>query len=119
MVRGARGRFVRVIAGLVCALALPALPATALAATQTIPFFPTGSMNTPRYDLFAAPLADGRVLVGGGYDGMNTAKSTEIFNPATGAFTPAAGMSVVRQSPAAALLVDGRVLVAGGFTGSS
>ncbi len=43
------------------------LPASASAAT--IPFLPTGSMNTPRYSLFAAPLADGRVLVGGGYDG--------------------------------------------------
>ncbi len=38
------------------------------AATQTIQFLPTGSMSTPRYSDYAAPLADGRVLVGGGYD---------------------------------------------------
>ncbi len=90
------------------------LPVAAQAATQTIPFTPTGSMGTARYGLAAAPLADGRVLVAGGYDGVADVKSAELFNPATGTFSTTGSMSEARDTAVAAPLPGNRVLVAGG-----
>jgi hypothetical protein len=82
----------------------------------TASFAPTGSMAVKREGPAAAPLPDGRVLVAGGFDGVNL-ESAEIFNPATGSFTATGVMDFRRDRPAAAPLPDGRVLVAGGSDG--
>lgn len=75
-------------------------------------------MMSPRQDHTMTLLADGRVLVAGGYvgasplerDGVATA---EIYDPATRSFTRTADMVQARAHHAAALLPDGRVLFAG------
>lgn len=61
-------------------------------------------------------LADGRLLVTGGWTGTQVLKSTEIFDPATGNWTLVASMNTARMNAASALLPDGRVVVAGGET---
>jgi N-acetylneuraminic acid mutarotase len=58
-------------------------------------------------------LADGRVLVVGGW-GL---QSAELFDPDTGQWSAADGM-LARNNPMAVLLSDGRVLVAGGDHGA-
>lgn len=79
-------------------------------------FEPTGSLVIARGFHAATLLADGRVLVTGGFsavDGSTTA-STEVYDPSTGRFTAAGAMQVPRTVHAAVLLTDGRVLVLGG-----
>jgi hypothetical protein len=83
-------------------------------------FAPTGSMATPRAFHAAALLADGRVLVTGGFaatDGSTTA-SAEVYDPATGRFSPGGAMQVGRIVHSAILLTDGRVLALGGLQAS-
>jgi hypothetical protein len=64
----------------------------------------------------AAPLADGRVLIVGGSNGVTYTNSAEIFDPKTNTFSSAGvgTMTDGRYAPIAAALPDGRVLVAGG-----
>ena len=84
-------------------------------------FHPTGSLATPRALHTATLLADGRVLVTGGFvavDGSTTA-SAEVYDPSTGRFSPAGAMQVGRVVHSAILLTDGRVLVVGGLHASA
>jgi hypothetical protein len=74
---------------------------------------PETQMHTAREGAFAAPLSDGRVLVGGGRDN-EALRSAEIFDPTTDDFTTAEMMESSREGAAAAPLPDGRVLVIGG-----
>ena len=74
----------------------------------------TGPMTTARYGHTAALLADGRVLVTGGYDGDAVLASAEIYDPAQGTWSPAASMNTARYFNTATALADGRVLVSGG-----
>lgn len=67
----------------------------------------------------AVQLADGRVLVAGGYDttGLKGVyrNTAEIISPEHGTAEPVPGlMTTPRFAPAAGLLPDGRVLIAGG-----
>lgn len=65
----------------------------------------------------AAPLADGRVLVAGGYTGWPTQTylaPAEMYAPATNTWTAAAPLSAARAYGAAVPLAVGRVFVAGG-----
>ncbi|HEX6867487.1 MAG TPA: kelch repeat-containing protein [Candidatus Limnocylindrales bacterium] len=82
-------------------------------------FGPTGSMLRPRAGHTATKLADGRVLIVGGYTADvngNTAfpAAAEIFDPATGQFGAAGTLGVPRTKHSATLLADGRVLIIGG-----
>ena len=76
---------------------------------------PTGQMTVERGLHTATLLADGRVLVVGGFTtGLSALASAELFDPATGAFSPTGSMATGRAVQIATLLQDGRVLVAGG-----
>lgn len=84
-------------------------------------FSPTGSMINDRAWPGAQTMADGRVLVVGGCDGIcrqfNNEQTAEIYDPALGAFAVTGSMAHQRKAPGMALLDDGRVLVAGGESG--
>jgi len=67
----------------------------------------------------ATALADGRVLVVGGFarEGSVPLTSAELFDPGGGAWGAAGSLATGRGGHAAARLGDGRVLVAGGWVG--
>jgi hypothetical protein len=95
------------------------IPGSATAA-RTGTFTPLpNSLSTPRSAAAAASLADGRVLLVGGYNGAMFLSSSEIFNPSTGGFSGSGLFSPGRSNAAAARLADGRVLVAGGANSNS
>ncbi len=87
------------------------------------------SLNKPRADFAAVPLADGRVLVTGGVNAgvshggwpyqseHQSYSSTYIYDPThpSDGWTKAALLDTARTDPLAAVLPDGRVLVAGGY----
>lgn len=64
------------------------------------------------------PLADGRVLLVGGYRDSEIF-GAEIFDPASGTTVSAGEMAERRAGHTATLLADGRVLVAGGGRGDA
>jgi hypothetical protein len=72
-------------------------------------------------DLFCsghAVLADGRILVVGGFGGSGTnigIANAEIFDPATNVWTKVPNMAYKRWYPTATTLSDGRVLVTAGW----
>ena len=74
-------------------------------------------MATPRASGTATLLADGRVLLVGGYPGEGRAPTSaaEVYDPAADVFTRVGGLPSGRADHSATLLPDGRVLVAGGF----
>ncbi|HET9595562.1 MAG TPA: kelch repeat-containing protein [Anaeromyxobacteraceae bacterium] len=84
-------------------------------------FQPTGSLTTARARHAATLLADGRVLVTGGFVGVDgsTTASAEIYDPSTARFSPVGAMQVSRIGHSSVLLTDGRVLVAGGMQAST
>ena len=59
-------------------------------------------------------LADGRVLITGGFGDDGVVATASIWDPVTDALTPTGTLGVARSGHAAALLTDGRVLVTGG-----
>ena len=83
----------------------------------------TGNLNTPRRVYTATLLADGKVLVAGGFNNMfdscahgncfklNTA---ELYDPTTRTWTSTGNLNSAREQHTATLLPNGRVLVAGG-----
>ncbi|MEA2546184.1 MAG: hypothetical protein QOI09_1457 [Chloroflexota bacterium] len=74
----------------------------------------TGSMTVPRSGHVATLLADGKVLVVGGYlPNLAITRRAEIYDPITATWSSAGSTTAVRRAGGAALLPDGRVLVVG------
>jgi hypothetical protein len=65
----------------------------------------------------ATVLADGRVLLTGGYpgEGQLPTAAAELYDPVTGRFESVGSLVVGRADQSATLLPDGTVMVAGGF----
>jgi hypothetical protein len=74
----------------------------------------TGSMTTFRAAHTATLLANGEVLVCGGFTGTGILDSAELYNPSTGTWRATGNMTVARTAHSAVLLQNGEVLVAGG-----
>ncbi len=91
-------------------------------------FLASGPMTEGRSDATAVALADGRVLIVGGwandgsepgrvdrpFAGARATPTIEIWDPATDSFRAVGIMSQARIGATATLLADGRVLIAGG-----
>jgi len=81
------------------------------------PNAPGGTLVTPRTDHTATLLADGRVLLAGGYDGALAATvSAEIYNSTTNTWTATSNLNQGRRDHGTVLLSDGRALSMGGST---
>ena len=82
----------------------------------------TGNMTEPRYGHTATALANGKVLLVGGYDGGGAfyLPTADLYDPATGLFSSTGVMTttpVGRISHRAIKLVNGKVLILGGNDG--
>lgn len=77
----------------------------------------TGSLTTARWEHTATLLANGTVLVAGGFDGTGTVlSSAELYNPATGTWSSTGSLTTARASYTATLLSNGTVLAASGLS---
>ena len=83
------------------------------------PWTPTGTLGTARCSHTTTLLADGRVLVAGGFGNNSYLATAETYDPVTGKWSPTASLSTARSHHTATLLADGRVLVAGGRNNNS
>ncbi len=76
------------------------------------------SLRTARGMFTATMLADGRVLIVGGFQpepGPLGLASAEIYDPVTGTFAFTGSLAIARYGHTATRLADGRVLVVGGI----
>jgi hypothetical protein len=82
------------------------------------------SMLSKRVGHSATLLADGHVLVAGGFDGTQTIGAPEVFDPVQPAFiavdqSQSAAMLLARQNHQAVALADGSLLLFGGETATT
>jgi len=82
---------------------------------------PRNNMSSPRYAHTATLLADGRVIVSGGYAGYfsSVLASADLFDPSTRMFSPTGSMTSPRSNHTSTLLPNGQVLIAGGFSATA
>jgi hypothetical protein len=78
----------------------------------------TGSLDTPRTGHTATLLANGKVLVVGGFN-VTGIGSAELYDPATGTWSLTGDLNTARSGHSATLLLDGKVLVAGSYNNSA
>ncbi|HEY2967128.1 MAG TPA: kelch repeat-containing protein [Casimicrobiaceae bacterium] len=78
----------------------------------------TGSLDTPRTGHTATLLANGKVLVVGGFN-VTGIGSAELYDPATGTWSLTGDLNTARSGHSATLLPDGKVLVAGSYNNSA
>ena len=97
-------------AGLAAVLVLLVAPAAATADTWT----PTGNVTSVRSTHTATRLANGKVLVAGGYKPATALATAELYDPATGTWSGTGSLGTARIDASATLLPNGKVLVAGG-----
>jgi hypothetical protein len=88
-------------------------------------FSPAGDLTISRLNSTATTLADGNVLVTGGYSGAINGSSSgiplasaELYNPSNNSWQAVGSMGTTRRNHTATLLNDGTVLVAGGYNGT-
>ncbi len=82
---------------------------------NTTSFTPLANMGTARNFHAATLLANGKVLVTGGFDSGTGLPTAELYDPATKTFSLTIGnMTVGRAGHTATLVSGGKVLVAGG-----
>ncbi len=87
------------------------IPATATFAATV------GLLTTPRDFPVATLLANGKVLISGGFnDSLGTLASAELYDPATDTFSPTGGMHIDRDGHTATLLSNHKVLIIGGVS---
>lgn len=84
---------------------------------KTNTFAPAASMKAHRASFGATLLADGHILVTGGYNSTGVMTENETYDPAADKWTVNPSMNHPHALHVALLLQDGRVLVAGGDTG--
>jgi hypothetical protein len=77
-------------------------------------FRPAAAMQAARSGHAAVALADGRVLVAGGWVDGRTVASAELYEPGNDRWSAAPDLAEPRGMPTATALADGRVLLAGG-----
>jgi Galactose oxidase, central domain len=77
-------------------------------------FVATGRLVGARCGHTATRLADGRVLLAGGYDDAGVVASAELYDPASRSFSSVGDMTSARGGFTASLLADGDVLMVGG-----
>jgi len=83
----------------------------------------TGDMEIERAAHTATLLANGKVLITGGFNSTDNLATAELYDPTTGAFTSTGTMTTARSSHTATLLAqgptasNGKVLITGGSNG--
>jgi hypothetical protein len=80
---------------------------------------PIAPMSARRAGHTATLLADGRVLIVGGYDNFAALATAEIYDPVTGQWAATGSLHEARGFHVAVRLGDGRVLVSGGRSNDS
>lgn len=82
---------------------------------DTDDFTSTGPMNSPRSIQTATLLANGKVLIAGGFNDNNSSQATsELYDPGTQTFTVTGSMHNKRGAHTANRLANGNVLISGG-----
>jgi N-acetylneuraminic acid mutarotase len=100
--------------GAVLAVGSQSSPATEIYYPGAGTWSSTGSLHSARAGQTATRLADGSVLVAGGYHVGDPTTSVERYTPTTGGWREVAPMAVARINHSAVLTTDGSVIVAGG-----
>ena len=86
--------------------------ATSWFAARRVSWQPTGAMQQGRSESVAVRLADGKVLMVGGF---GAERSTELFDSSTGSWSPAGNLTTARVLHSATPVLDAsRVLAVGG-----